>query len=243
MAVLSLMYGDKKIRSFPIGMGDCIVLGRHPANDIVIDNLAVSFQHAKIESIGDEFLLIDLKSENGTFVNEQRVKSHWLTNGDVILVGKHQLKFADPKAQNRPAKMATSIIPTMQMDTEKFRELLRKKGLDLLHPVEGGQAPPPPRNCVPRAVLSFLSGSNKDLILGEKQIRIGKAVTADIRLRGIGVAPTAAVINRLEDGWHLQYVGGWKRIRVNNQPVHSPVRLNRLDVISLGSLKMQFILS
>jgi hypothetical protein len=237
------MYSGKMIQSFPIGMGDCVLVGRHPANDIVVDNLAVSFQHAKIESIGDEFLLVDLKSENGTFVNDQPVKSHWLADGDVILIGKHQLGFADPKAQNRPAKMSASIIPTMQMDTEKFRELLRKRGQELPPPAEKGDASPPAPASAPRAALCFLSDSKDDLILGEKQIRIGKAVNADIRLRGLGVGYTAAVINRLEDGWYLHYVGGWRRVRVNNQPVRLSVRLNRLDLITLGRLKMQFVLS
>jgi pSer/pThr/pTyr-binding forkhead associated (FHA) protein len=60
MAVFSLMYNNKRLESFPIGMGDTFMIGRQDANDIVIDNLAVSFHHAKVESIGDEFLLIDL---------------------------------------------------------------------------------------------------------------------------------------------------------------------------------------
>jgi len=109
MAVFSLSYNHKRLESFPIGMGDTFMIGRQSANDIVIDNLAVSFHHAKVESIGDEFLLIDLHSQNGSFVNDQRICVGGLTrvkvNGqvvkaavklnrlDVITLGKLKMQF------------------------------------------------------------------------------------------------------------------------------------------------------
>ena len=49
MAVFSLNYNNKHLESFPIGMGDTFMIGRQSANDIVIDNLAVSFHHAKVK--------------------------------------------------------------------------------------------------------------------------------------------------------------------------------------------------
>jgi pSer/pThr/pTyr-binding forkhead associated (FHA) protein len=231
MAVISLRYNDTPLQSYPIGMGDTFMIGRHQVNDIVIDNLAVSFQHAKIEAVGDEFLLIDLKSENGSFVNEQRVKAHWLCDGDVITIGKHSLVFSDPQNRNAPGKMS-SIIETMQMDTEKFRELLRKNNL-LAADAAGGSPP--------TGVLAVLSDTRKDLPLGPRPVRIGRAATSDIVAGGFGVAPTAAVINRLEDGWYLSYTGGWTRVRVNDRRVRTSVKLNRLDVITLGRLTMQFL--
>jgi len=124
MAVLSLRYNGKELRSFPIGMGDAFVIGRHPVNDIVIDNLAVSFQHAKIESIVDEFLLIDLKSENGSFVNDQRIKAHWLIDGDEIGIGKHTLLFSNPKGISGSNPFSESIIKPMHIDSEKVRAML-----------------------------------------------------------------------------------------------------------------------
>ena len=59
----------------------------------MIENLAVSGHHAKIDSVGDGFVLIDLQSKNGSFVNEQMINSHWLKDGDVINIGKHSLIF------------------------------------------------------------------------------------------------------------------------------------------------------
>jgi pSer/pThr/pTyr-binding forkhead associated (FHA) protein len=233
MAVLSLNFKSQRLESFPIGMGDTFIIGRQDGNDIVIDNLAVSFHHAKIESIGEEFLLIDLHSENGTFVNEQPIKAHWLIDGDLITIGKHTLRFSNPRNQALQEKLSPSIIQTMQMDTTKFRELLRKNNIPV--PREAN----PQRTLVP--VLSFLSERRKDFELGDRTVGIGRDSTADIVARGVFVAKTAAVINRLEDGWYLSRVGGLARVKLNGVAVKTSMRLHRLDVISLGRLKMQFL--
>jgi pSer/pThr/pTyr-binding forkhead associated (FHA) protein len=240
MAVLSLCYSGKELRNYPIGMGDAFVIGRHPVNDIVIDNLAVSFQHAKIESIADEFLLIDLKSENGSFVNNQRIKAHWLIDGDEISIGKHTLVFSNPKGNSGAEHFSASIIKTMQIDTEKVRALLsqsqptgRERSASKEASVENRKGH--------KGKLVVLSGERQELVLGSRSVRIGKSSNADIRVRGFGVGLTAAVINRLEDGWYLSYVGGLSRIRVNREVVTASVKLNRLDVIRLGRTTIQFL--
>jgi pSer/pThr/pTyr-binding forkhead associated (FHA) protein len=86
MPTLSLQFEDKLLGNFQISHGDTLLIGRNKVNDIVIDNLAVSAQHAKIESDGKGFLLVDLQSENGCFVNDQLIKSHWLNDGDTIAI-------------------------------------------------------------------------------------------------------------------------------------------------------------
>lgn len=230
MAVISLMYQNKRLDSVPIGMGDSFMIGRQPGNDIVIDNLAVSFHHAKIEAVGDEFLLIDLKSENGTFVNGQRIKAHWLTDGDVVMVGKHTLAFSDPSNRKTADTGPASIIETMQMDTEQFRNLQRRS--------------PAAETAVPdvRPTLSVLSGHRRELPLGEKNVRIGRAKTADIVADGFFVGDTAAVINKLADGWYLSRVGGLARVRLNDRVVREAAKLKRLDVIAVGKLRLQFLM-
>jgi hypothetical protein len=61
-------------------------------------------------------------------------------------------------------------------------------------------------------------------------------------VKGFGVGATAAVINRLEDGWYLSFVEGLAQVKVNRSPVKTSVKLNRLDVISLGKTRIQFLL-
>ena len=232
MATLALSCNRKQLENFPIGMGDTFMIGRQEANDIVVDNPAVSFHHAKIEAVGDEFLLIDLHSENGTFVNEQRIKAHWLADGDIITIGKHTLHFSNPQKQGRPEKPTGSIIETMQMDTRRFRELLKKNGVTLSSKTGTRDEAD--------HVLAFLSEHRKEVPLGERPIRIGREQTSDIVVHGLFVAGTAAVINRLEDGWHINRVGGLARVKVNGVAVRTATKLNRLDIVSIGRTKLQF---
>jgi pSer/pThr/pTyr-binding forkhead associated (FHA) protein len=68
-------------------------LGRRPYNDVVIDNLAVSGEHAALQMMGSEVTLEDLNSTNGTYVNGKAVKKQVLQNGDTVEVGKYKIKF------------------------------------------------------------------------------------------------------------------------------------------------------
>src|SRR3989338_3569930 len=68
-------------------------IGRKPHNDIQIDNLAVSGEHAVIVTILNDCFLEDLGSTNGTLVNGNPVKKHFLQNNDVVELGKYRLKF------------------------------------------------------------------------------------------------------------------------------------------------------
>ena len=68
-------------------------LGRRPYNDVVIDNLAVSGEHAVLHLRGDEVEVEDLESTNGTYVNGKAVKRQPLHNGDTIDVGKYKIRF------------------------------------------------------------------------------------------------------------------------------------------------------
>ncbi|MBX9958611.1 MAG: FHA domain-containing protein [Burkholderiaceae bacterium] len=70
-------------------------LGRRPYNDVVIDNLAVSGEHAALQMNGSEVVLEDLNSTNGTYVNGKAIKKQALQNGDTIEVGKYKIKFVN----------------------------------------------------------------------------------------------------------------------------------------------------
>ncbi|MBR7801151.1 FHA domain-containing protein [Undibacterium fentianense] len=68
-------------------------IGRRPGNDLVLDHLAVSGRHAAIDTTSEGTFILDLGSTNGTSVNGQPIKKHLLQDGDVIELGKYQLKF------------------------------------------------------------------------------------------------------------------------------------------------------
>jgi pSer/pThr/pTyr-binding forkhead associated (FHA) protein len=82
---------------------DRLTIGRKPTNDIHIDNLAVSGDHARIVMLGSDWVLEDLGSTNGTLVNGAPVKNHVLRNNDLIGLGKYKLKFIAEGVAARPA--------------------------------------------------------------------------------------------------------------------------------------------
>ena len=101
MSKVILMYNKKVLDQFELQQGDTKI-GRRPGSDIVVDNMAVSGEHANIFTIGDDSFIQDLGSTNGTFVNNKRVTKHHLKHGDVITIGKHTLSYVN-EGQTKPA--------------------------------------------------------------------------------------------------------------------------------------------
>jgi general secretion pathway protein A len=92
-----------------------MVLGRDESCDISLDSRYVSrFQNLFLET-AEGWMLIDLSSTNGSFVNGRRVREHRLRDGDLIAVGHHQMRFAGPTAKPRAASAAvegdTTLVP------------------------------------------------------------------------------------------------------------------------------------
>src|SRR5213075_1689709 len=72
---------------------DKTTLGRRPYNDIVIDNLAVSGEHAVLQMVGADVFIEDLNSTNGTYINGKAVKKQLLTHNDTGEIGKYKIKY------------------------------------------------------------------------------------------------------------------------------------------------------
>ncbi len=92
MAKLILSLDGQLIKEFTLSK-ERTTIGRKPHNDIQIDNLAVSGEHAIIMTILNDSFLEDLGSTNGTLVNGQPVKKHFLQSSDTIEIGKYKLKY------------------------------------------------------------------------------------------------------------------------------------------------------
>jgi pSer/pThr/pTyr-binding forkhead associated (FHA) protein len=233
MPNLTLKFKDNVLSRHGINKGKSLTIGRRKDNDIVIDNLAVSGHHAKIDSVGDAFVLVDLQSKNGSFVNERLVNSHWLRNGDVVSIGKHFLIFSTEEG----AAAATDGVPseidkTMVMDTSNYRSMVQKSTPMLPKPLT--------RPDGAAGYLAYLSGGQGKVDLASKLIKIGKAPTSEIVARGLLIGWTAATISRRPDGYYLSYAGGFSKPRVNDRAVKTSVMLRDLDVITIGSLTLQF---
>src|SRR5687768_9160992 len=105
MAKLILSMDGLVLKEIPLTK-ERTTIGRKPHNDIQIDNLAVSGEHAVIVTILNDSFLEDLGSTNGTVVNGNAIKKHFLQNNDIIELGKYKLKFVGEAAAAAGAEKA-----------------------------------------------------------------------------------------------------------------------------------------
>jgi pSer/pThr/pTyr-binding forkhead associated (FHA) protein len=96
MLKILLKFKDSEIKTIETDKAE-ITIGRNPTNDIHIDNLGVSKQHAKIIRQDGAYLIEDLNSTNGTFINDKRVARAVLNENAVVHIGKHSLIISHKK--------------------------------------------------------------------------------------------------------------------------------------------------
>lgn len=232
MPRLVLMFNKQVIKEYPFPK-DSVTVGRAEDNAVVIDNLAVSSYHARIDKAGGDYVLTDLQSTNGTFVNNARVVSHKLSHGDVISIGKHVLLFVGEKAKtdSQGSEGKPSLNKTMMLDTAKQRELLAKQN------IPAPAAKPPEK----MGIISFVDGSGLgEIDLKKKLTKLGKADTSEVRLSGLLMGATAATISRRPSGYAITFMGGMAKLKVNGVVVKESVQLKDFDTVEIGSYKFQF---
>src|SRR6266446_5875153 len=228
-------------------------IGRKPHNDIQIDNLAVSGEHAVIVTILQDSFLEDLGSTNGTVVNGQPIKKHFLQNSDIIELGKYKLKYVNEavagqaKAADfektmvlRPGSVKTATaaaaapaaaaVPVAAAAGAKhFSDTVAAQS------ATGAPVAPPKPAAAPQknAALQLLSGANagKELDLTKPLTTLGKP--------GVQVA----VITRRPQGFFITHVEGASFPVVNGKTLDAQAHsLNDHDVIELAGVKMEFFL-
>jgi len=141
---LSGRFADGKVGEFPLSQAT--TLGRHPNNSLRLVDREVSKEHCVIERMGPSFVVRDLNSSNGTFVNGRKIKELRLRDGDEIALGNSRLVFhggdgqgsAHPthsagvtvvaSAQSMPAFLAT----VAQLESAEFRPADKLNDLDTL---------------------------------------------------------------------------------------------------------------
>ena len=235
-AKLILSLNNSVLGEYPLDK-ERIVLGRKAENDIQVDNLAVSGQHAAIITILSDSFLEDLESTNGTYVNGKLVKKHALKNGDVISIGKHELKYVNDEATDEDEFEKTMIIrPGMAGHAAAAAKAEAQAPAPVPAPAAGGGATPaaaPPAASLPNGKIQVLSGpgAGKELELKKALITLGRP--------GVQVA----VITRRPQGYFITHVEG-KHPVVNGESIGGQARpLNDHDVVELAGVKMEFFVS
>jgi pSer/pThr/pTyr-binding forkhead associated (FHA) protein len=240
MAKLSLMFDEKLVKEVPIGSRP-VRIGRSPDNDLVVDNLAVSNDHARVFFESGRLVVEDRGSLNGTFVNDLRIERATLHDGDSIWIGKHHIKVdatgdaAIPYGYGRKSATAAPMInETMVLDTKVRRDMLQQAAAM-------GERTQFAAGRIQVSTVVVLSGKtdSKEYVLTNKLTTIGKSAMATIKLRGWFKPPMAAQINRRDDGY---YIGsGDKNPLVNGVPIPGPTKLSDGDLIELCGVRLNFI--
>jgi pSer/pThr/pTyr-binding forkhead associated (FHA) protein len=232
MPKMTLKFKDNNLGEFSIEPGKSLTIGRKDSNDITIENLAVSGHHAKVDAVGDGYLLTDLQSKNGSFVNKELVTTHWLKHGDTVIIGKHALVFMYGDDEDKPEEESGSMDQTMVMDTDKYRDMLAKS-------MPGTDKAAAKKETI--GVLSFLAGGEGELELNKKLTKIGKNSACDIVVGGLMMGQIALTISKRPNGYSLAYVEGMTKPKVNGTAIKESVMLKEFDNIEIGAAKMQFI--
>jgi len=248
MPKLTLRFDDRELTECAVGIHP-VSIGRLPDNLLVIDNPAVSGRHARVYKEGNHYVLEDLKSTNGTFVNDKPVARHTLAEGDVIVVGKHTLLFTLRGGEQSDDHKQDEFVPdvggTMFLDTQKQKHLL--SGLDHGRPSQVYDAVVP-KTAIPTAqgrigTIKVVSGNTgqSEYVLAAVTTMIGKAETAQIRLKGWFKPQVAAAIARKGEGFTITPMGG--KVTVNGDKISSRRELISGDLIEVSGLTLEFTLS
>jgi pSer/pThr/pTyr-binding forkhead associated (FHA) protein len=197
---------------------DRTTLGRRPYNDIVIDNLAVSGEHAVLQMAGAEVYLEDLNSTNGTYVNGKAVKKQLLQNNDTVEIGKYKIKYINEAAsggfeKTMIIKAGSTGMPSPAGKAEAATAATHEAGSVT-------------------AAIKVLSGA-----AAGREVPLVKVVTT-IGKPGVAVA----AITKRSHGFVVAHVEGGNKPTLNGTAIGAePVTLKNGDLLELAGTQMQFV--
>jgi pSer/pThr/pTyr-binding forkhead associated (FHA) protein len=216
-------------------------IGRRPYNDIVIDNLAVSGEHAVIENTGQQVILKDLGSTNGTYINGKPIRKQALEIGDKIEIGKYKIEYVESTeitkeealskfSQRTPNGAQNSSNPPSPPKSQSSSNPPTSPGTTLPTSLPG----PPPT----------LDGSSIEgpriLVLNGISAGRSLALTKVVSTIGNPSVSVASIIRRV-DGYDLAHVTG-KAASVNGvSAADSSIALKHGDLIDVGGIELEFL--
>jgi len=236
MAKLVLRFNGDFVKEYELDK-ETLTIGRKSGNDIHIDNLAVSGNHAKILTILNDSFIEDLDSTNGTYINGEKITKHALQNGESIVIGKHELKYENAGAESGESEFEKTMIirpdaegmPETEEADKNLEKSIGKIAADLASAGTTTSGPGP-------AKLKLMSGTNSG-----KELQLTKILTT-LGRPGVQVA----AITRRPKGYFLIVVDAGKNDKmplVNNTEIGKQHSLADGDVIEVAGVKMGFLLN
>ena len=228
---------------------ETVTIGRKSANDIVIDSMAVSGRHCQILNILNDSFLEDLESTNGTFVNGNRVKKYALSDNDVIVVGRHHLRFnkggdADAAQDDeRTVAVGAGVLDTFSATSSapQVAQPMQAASPPPQHQPAPVQAAPAPQ---PAPAVTPPGGHGNLQLLNTA--RAGRTMELIKPVTTIGKPGSqVAAISMRADGYYIVVVdsgsGNQSPPTINSHPLgNQATKLNNNDVIEIAGVKLLF---
>jgi pSer/pThr/pTyr-binding forkhead associated (FHA) protein len=228
MALIQIYYRDLLKDEVELQPG-VTTIGRSNDSDIKIDNAGVSAHHAKIIHDGNDFIIEDIASRNGTYVNGTRVSRKTLADGDEVVISKHILKLAAnadtayPPVREKPENQQVVQGATIEVDVSNLGELVRQRqsqyGAYLL--------------------LTGVVQRRAKYPLNKLNFKFGKVRDADIYTPGWFAPKIAARIVCKNDGFYI-VPASRGHVKVNGMSVVAPMKLEDGDGLSVRGISLMF---
>ncbi len=253
MAKLILSLEGSVIREVPLDK-ERIMIGRKPSNEIQIENLAVSGEHACIVTILNDSFLEDMGSTNGTLVNGNPINKHILQNNDVIEIGKYKLKYIAEAPAHAPAE---DFEKTMILRPSARPAAAPKPANEPAPSAKPSTPPPTPKLMTPAvsvppaaqpAPVAAAAKPGEPHLLATVQILTGPSAGRELdlvkNLTTLGKPGLqVAVITRRPQGYFITHVEGAKFPIINGKMIDAQAQpLHDHDVIELAGVKMEFFI-
>ncbi len=246
--VARLVLLDEGGTDTPYPLAEHFVIGR--AGDLRLGDARVSRRHAKVVLSEGQYVLEDMQSANGTYLNDDKINTpRAMRAGDIIRTGPFKIRFELQDDAPPVPPQAPSMQPQAMVDATLESEP---------SPVAGQQPPPPAFPNVPQTGAAPptaeertgsaevpADGASVILRLGQERLSL---VVGDrlplchtVSLDATEVVGESASLVRRADGYWLEPIPGKVCVQVNGQAMSVPVQLNAGDMVKVGPVELEFV--
>lgn len=229
MAHLTLVLDNREVRKFVLNRG-VTTIGRAQENDIVINNLALSRRHAQVEFKAGRFEIVDLQSQNGVFVNQEKLRGpRVLEDKDSVTLGTYQFVFtgsedSEPEVRARPGRAPGGAKPVVRPPTEPEIE-------------EESE----PENEVPLLVLKYNDVELQRFALQNAVCLIGRAKECDLQVAERRLSRKHCEIHSGNGRYVLKDLGSQNGTYVNRRRIRGTHELRHGDVLNFAEYSVLFL--
>lgn len=240
-----------------------MTIGRQEGVYLRIDHSSVSRRHAEISYANGQYILHDLGSTNGTFVNEQPLEAgsvHILKQNDLIRLGK-LVKFTFQSGQARPAHPARAkskgatlgftMLHDMKTSIHTTGQPLPPHGQPILN-ADGSLQLPGAASAIPAQVVASFNTTPALIVISKgqpevvllnkgKRLVLGRDKKADILLADVVVSRKHAQVFQGPDGYYIADMGSSNGVTVNQTRINNPYLLSHGDRVTIGNTLLYFI--